>query len=170
MQPPICAYTSLEVLENTSKQKTVLESSKKQCWKPYQFEDRSKDLKDPDLRHNVLPVRRSLGTYWCMESDTIGFCIQLKDKPLTRRGILSTVSSVYDPLGIVAPVIIVGKQLLQELCRDGVDWDDPVSDHVNSRWGKWRSELHLLENVKIPRCVNPRDFGEPISTQLIGNR
>ena len=67
--------------------------------------DRAKDLKDLDLRHDILPVPRSLGTFWCIESDTLGFRIELKDKPTTRRGILSTISSVYDPLGIVSPVI-----------------------------------------------------------------
>ena len=58
---------------------------------------------------DVLLVQRSLGTYWCMNSDTIGFRFELKDKPVTRREILSTVSLVYDPLGVVAPVILVGK-------------------------------------------------------------
>jgi len=129
-------------------------------------EDRSKDLKDLDLRHDILPVQRSLGTYWCIESDTIGFRIKLKDKPLTRRGILSTVSSVYDPLGIVAPVILVGKQLLQELCHDGIDWDDSVPSHVHSQWEKWRSELPLLEKIMIPRCVKAPGFGEPIVLEL----
>ena len=118
-------------------------------------EDRSKDLKDLNARHDVLPVQRSLGTYWCIETDTIGFHIELKDKPLTRRGILSTMSSVYDPLGIVAPVISVGKQLLQELCHDNMEWDDPVPSHVHSQREKWRSKLPLLEKITIARCVKP---------------
>ena len=87
-------------------------------------------------------------------------------KPLTRRGILSTVSSVSDPSGTVAPVILVGKQLLQELCLEGIDWDDPVPDLIYSRWKKWRSELPLLENIKVPGCVKPRDFGKPVTTKL----
>ena len=66
----------------------------------------------------------------------------------------------------MAPVILVGKQLLQELCRDGIHWDDPVPDHIHSRWEKWRSELPLLENIKIPRCVKPCNFGEPVTTEL----
>lgn len=109
----MCATVNVRLHKFASNSKTVLEA--------LLVEDRPKDLKNLDLRHNVLPVLRSLATYWCIESDVIGFCIQIKDKPLTRRGILSTVSSVYDPLGIVAPVILVGKQLLQELCRDGID-------------------------------------------------
>ena len=124
----MCTAASLRLHKFASNSKTVLEAMP--------AEDRSKDLKDLDLRHDVLPVQRSLDTYWCIETDTIGFRIELKDKPLTRRGILSTVSSVYDPLGIVAPVILVGKQLLQELCHDGIEWDDPVPSHVHSQWEK----------------------------------
>ena len=47
---------------------------------------------------------------------------------------LSTISSDYDPLGFVAPVILVGKQILQELCRGNVDWDDPIPDELRPLW------------------------------------
>ena len=154
----MCSAASLRLHKFASNSKAVLEAMP--------ADDRSKDLKDLDLRHDVLPVQRSLGTYWCIETDTIGFRIELKDKPLTRRGILSTVCSVYDPLGIVAPVILVGKQLLQELCHDGIEWDDPVPSHVHSQWEKWRSELPLLEKITIARCVKPPSFGEPVVTEL----
>ena len=154
----MCAAANLRLHKFASNSKVVLEATP--------AEDRSKDLKDLDLHHDTLPVQCSLGTYWCIESDTIGFRIELKDKPLTRRGILSTVCSVYDPLGIVAPVILVGKQLLQELCRDGIRWDDPVPSHIHSQWEKWRSELALLEEITITRCVKPPGFGEPVVIEL----
>ena len=79
-------------------------------------EDRAKGVKDLDLHSDVLPVERALGIHWCVESDTFQFRIILQDRPLTRRGILSTVSSVYDPLGFLAPVILTGRQILQSLC------------------------------------------------------
>ena len=102
----MCAQDKLRLHKFASNKKEVLEALPK--------EDRAKDLKTLDLRHDSMPVQRSLGTYWCIESDTLGFRIELKDKPLTRRGILSTISSVYDPLGAVAPVILAGKQILRE--------------------------------------------------------
>ena len=154
----MCAAVNLRLHKFASNSKAVLEA--------LPTEDRSKDFKDLDLHHDTLPVQRSLGIFWCIEADTIGFRLELKDKPFIRRGILSTVSSVYDPLGMVAPVILVGKQLLQELCLDGIDWDDPVPDHIRSRWEKWRSELPLLEKMKIPRCVEPPNFGEPAAIEL----
>jgi hypothetical protein len=102
-------------------------------------EDRASTLKNLDLHNDRLPIERALGVYWCVESDTFQMRITLQDTPLTRRGILSTISSIYDPLGLVAPVLLVGKQLLQELCREGTDWDDPVPDQIRIRWEKWRN-------------------------------
>ena len=82
--------------------------------------ERGKDLKTPDLCNNTAAfLERTLGLFWCIENDTFQFRIKLKDMPLTRRGIRSTVSSVFDPYGYVAPVILEGKKILQELCRSG---------------------------------------------------
>ena len=38
--------------------------------------------------------------------------------PLTRRAILASVSSVYNPLGLVAPFLLPSKQILQDLCKN----------------------------------------------------
>ncbi len=58
---------------------------------------RAKDIQNIDIYHEDLPVERTLGVQWCVESDAFQFRVQLQDKPLTRRGILSTVSSIFDP-------------------------------------------------------------------------
>ena len=108
----MCAKDNLRLHKFASNCKEVLEV--------LPANNRAKDLKDLDLRHDPMPVQRSLGTDWCIESDTFGFRIELRDKPVTRRGILSAISSVYDPLGAVSPVILNGKQILQALCGQNV--------------------------------------------------
>ena len=123
-------------------------------------EDRAKGIKDLDLEHEKLPSERVLGIKWCVESDAFQFRITLKDKPFTRRGILSTVSSIYDPLGFAAPILLQGKRILQDLCKEKVEWDDPIPEELRARWEKWRSELVLLEEMKIRRCYKPNDFGK----------
>ena len=60
--------------------------------------------------------RVSLGMQWCIEIDKFTFRITLQDQPCTRRGIHSTVNSVYDPLALLAPVKLKGKIILQEMC------------------------------------------------------
>ena len=111
-------------------------------------------------------MERALGVQWCVEADSFQFQIILQDKPLMRGGILTTVSSVYDPLGFLAPCILTEKQILQQLCRDKADWDEPISDQVRVKWERWRSELLDLEEIKIPRCFVPDGFAEPSSTEL----
>ena len=72
-----------------------------------------------DLLLDRLPMERALGVRWDEESDTFDFTITIKDKPPTKRSILSVVSSVYDPLGFFAPFILPAKSLLQDLCNFG---------------------------------------------------
>lgn len=83
-------------------------------------EDREKKVKNLDLEHDTLPLERALGVQWCAESGVFKFKVTIKDRPLTRRGILSIISSIYDPLGFLSPVILRAKVILQDLCREKI--------------------------------------------------
>ncbi|XP_078381431.1 uncharacterized protein LOC144664194 [Oculina patagonica] len=127
----------------------------------------SKEVKSIALDCDNLPVERALGVQWCVQSDTFGFRIIVNSKPLTRRGILSTVSSIYDPLGFVAPFTLLAKKLLQYLCRNkDLDWDDNIPEDCRSQWARWCAELPLLEQFHVDRCHKPPDFGPIVSRQL----
>ena len=92
-------------------------------------DDRAKEIKGLDLSIDKLPIERALGVHWCIELDAFKFRIELKDKPCTRRGILATISTIFDPLEFIAPVVLVGEQLLQEICH-GKGWDEPIDGEV----------------------------------------
>ena len=62
----------------------------------------------------TAPIERALGIHWCLETDMFGFRINLQDT-LTRRGILTTISSIYDPLGIVGPFLLKSSKILQTI-------------------------------------------------------
>ena len=68
------------------------------------------------------------------------------------------VMSVYDSLGLLAPVVLVGKEILQELCRGSAEWDDPLSENLGVRWERRRSDLQDLESLSIMRFYKPTDF------------
>ena len=104
--------------------------------------------------------------HWFVEDDQLGFQISAKDKPATRRGILSIVSSIYDPIGIASPFVFSAKVLLQKLCRSKLNWDDDISDGHLKQWKNWLSQVPDLEHVRIDRCYKPKDFGEITSCQL----
>ena len=72
-------------------------------------------IKDQDLNIGVLPVGRTLGAHWNIGNDYLGFRIKLKDKPLTKTEMLSTITSVYDTLRIAAPFVLERRKILQKL-------------------------------------------------------
>ncbi|XP_047502961.1 uncharacterized protein LOC125048341 [Penaeus chinensis] len=141
-------------------------SNKKEVLEAISLEEKVKSLKNLDLSSEALPIERTLGVEWCIESDTFQVRISINDKPITRRGILSTVSSVFDPMGMVSPFILIGKRILQTLCQDGVDWDDDISDDLKQQWRRWRDDLIQLKELKIPRCYKPDEFRKVKSIEL----
>lgn len=136
-------------------------------------EDRGKDLRDLDLHRDSLPVQRSLGVYWNLE-DAFTFRVALPEKPFTRRGVLSIVNSIYDPLGLAVPVLLEGKLLLQQLVIMGkkknndmpLGWDDPLPEMQRLQWQRWQGSLKELEKITVPRCYRPEDFGRIARTEI----
>ena len=121
------------------------------------IEDHAKGLKDLDLKFDSLPIERALHMLWNVENDTLEFKITLVDKPLTCRGILATVSSIYDPLGLVGPLLLPGRCILQQICCEGKGLDEPVSDEIRCVWEKWRQDLQVVDKIKFDH-YKPADF------------
>ena len=63
----------------------------------------------------------------------------------------SQLASQFDPLSIVAPLLLGGKLILQKVAASGVDWDDAVSDEVKKDWKKWLETSNVLNEFCIPR-------------------
>lgn len=129
-------------------------------------EDRATEVKDLDFDQESLAIERALGVQWCIQSDQFKFHVNIQQRPLTRRGILSMTSSVYDPLGILSPVILPAKSILQELCRLRSGWDDAVPDHIAQQWSRWMEELPQLTSFGVDRCFKPPEFGETVDARL----
>ena len=147
------------VLEKwVSNSRSVLQTIAEDQW--------AKDIKELDLDRDKLPIERALGLLWCVESDSFKFKMEVKQQSLTRRGMLSITSSVYDPLGFLAPVTLSAKMLQQELCRRKSGWDETIPTDILQRWEMWLQEVKLLSSFKAERCLKPIGFGEPLGSQL----
>ena len=76
-------------------------------------EDRKVGVKDQDLLTGKVPEERALGVLWNTDKDTLCCNINIMEKPLTRRGLLAMLSSIYDPLGLVSPFSLKGRKTIQ---------------------------------------------------------
>ena len=129
-------------------------------------ERRRINAKDIDLNCDYLKDETALGVHWKVQEDSLGFQITLKEKPTTRRGILSVISSIYDPLGLAAPFLLKGKQIMQQLCQAKLGWDDCIPEHLETQWKQWKSQLKMLEEIEVDRCIKPKKFGKVVNTSL----
>ena len=112
-------------------------------------------------------ISRALGLCWNVSDDY--FYFSHKDpatKPKTRHGVLSTVASVFDPLGLITPFTLKGKLLLQSLCKEKKGWDDDLSTAQLDMYNTWLSDLRHLSGVQVPRCYKSDSLTEPTDVQL----
>nr|XP_027231770.1 uncharacterized protein LOC113823351 [Penaeus vannamei] len=110
-----------------------------------------------DISLDKLPTECALGMLWNTESDNFRFNIQIKNKPRTRRGVLSTLNNVYDSFGYVSPFILKARRLFQQLCRLRTGWDDSLPKDLEEQWGRWMRDLPIIKEFSIPRCIIPID-------------
>lgn len=114
--------------------------------------------KDLDMTLGELHIERALGIQWCIEADEFQFRITVKQNPLTRRGVLATVASVFDPLGFVAPFVLLGKQILQHLCKDKIRWDEDLPEHHSAPVGVMAERIATLGSLKDTKKLHPIKF------------
>ena len=126
--------------------------------------ERAQSIRKLDFEN--LPIERCLGIQRDVQSDTFRFKIVVKDRSPTKRGILSVISSIYEPLGFVAPLILPAKVILPDLCRTGLDWYNKISAKDLTRWEDWLQELPKLEQFTVKRCFKPKNFGCIVTSQL----
>ena len=74
-----------------------------------------------------------------------------------KRGVLSDLAKVYDPLGFLLPLAIRGRLLLQNLWKAGVKWDDPLSAEHLTEWRQLRADFQNGQTLGIPRIVTCED-------------
>lgn len=91
-------------------------SNSKEVMSAFPCDDFAKDLKDLKLESDDLPIQRTLGLSWDLDSDSCTYKVATVQKQYTRRGILSVVNNLYDPLGFVAPATIHEKLFYARSC------------------------------------------------------
>ena len=76
----------------------------------------------------------------------------------TRRGILAIVSSLFDPLGFIAPYTMKDKLLLQDLFCKKLSWDSLTDEPEKIQWSRWLEDLAQFQNIDVSKCSKPKNW------------
>ncbi|CAG4976903.1 unnamed protein product [Colias eurytheme] len=114
-----------------------------------------------DLNIGGSEPSKTLGLGWQPEPDKLYFPIEKHDSSNSestsmptansKREILSVISQIFDPLGLVSPVVIKFKIFLQTLWLQNLSWDDPLPPEIQRSWLELIENINVLSNVRVPR-------------------
>lgn len=78
---------------------------------------------------------KTLGVQWQYREDLLTFSVACDpvQEYFTKREILSTIAKIFDPLGLIGPVVVIAKMLMQELWKIQIDWLEPLPNAFNHR-------------------------------------
>ncbi|XP_049279325.1 uncharacterized protein LOC125761836 [Anopheles funestus] len=118
-------------------------------------EDREKKVKLEEK--GVNETIKVLGVCWDPNADIffISYHPELSstEQQLTKRIMYSEIARLFDPLGLVSPVVVLAKLLTQRLWKQKIGWDDPVDEATRKEWQDLQKSLSQLHRIAIPRCV-----------------
>nr|XP_033204611.1 uncharacterized protein LOC117165285 [Bombus vancouverensis nearcticus] len=105
-------------------------------------------LSEQDINDKLLlgesQTFKTLGVVWNSFDDSILYSVKINSPAsrITKRTISSEIAKIYDPLGLLAPVIVRAKMLLQRLWTLKIDWDESLPADVHTEWSCSGNELH----------------------------
>lgn len=110
---------------------------------------------------------KTLGLLWNRHTDTLQYSVNMPLSPtrITKRQILSYTSQIFDPLGLLSPVTITSKIIMQELWKLKLSWDESVPANLHTVWSTYKFQLTKLNDIKFSRHVLSKN---PSNIQLHG--
>ncbi|XP_033218065.1 uncharacterized protein LOC117173535 [Belonocnema kinseyi] len=98
---------------------------------------------------------KTLGIHWDAVADSITYTVNGADtsKPITKRSMLSQISKPFDPLGLLGPVMVIAKIIIQQLWKLQLTWDTLIPEESQEFWNRYQNQLQLLNKIEFSRCV-----------------
>ena len=96
-----------------------------------------------------------LGMSWCPNSDEFQFLPKTQETPVhwTKRKIASKIAQLFDPLGLLGPIVVSGRIIMRQLWIQKLQWDDPLPVENEQVWSRWYEELATIAQIRIPRWL-----------------
>ncbi|XP_060561385.1 uncharacterized protein LOC132721147 [Ruditapes philippinarum] len=116
-------------------------------------------------------ITKVLGLTWDTMVDTLSLNVSfasIDSQSPTKRIILKNIASVFDPLGLLCPVLLKGKVLLQSIWKERLDLDDQIKDFKTlDTWSFVKEDLEKITSFKFPRTIAMKKFEHNTENVLV---
>ena len=120
------------------------------------------ELRDPE-QESEFPKGKALGIFYDSTLDEFRFrAPKLETNPIwSRRAALSFYMGVYDPKGMILPVLMEARLLFQETWHATSDWNSSLDKTLSKKWNKWSQQLEHLKTLRFPRWLGAEHIEQP---------
>lgn len=102
-------------------------------------------------------ILKTLGIVWNSTTDQISFVVKsFEQPPQNKADLLSQIASLFDPKGLVGPVVVYAKMVMKMTRK--LKWNEELPEKVREIWEEFRITLTSLNDLRIPRhavIINP---------------
>jgi len=78
---------------------------------------------------------------------------ETKNSPVSKCIISFIIAAIFDPLGLISPVVVVYKIFLQQLWLHKFDWDKQLPSELLNRWMDMCLRLSQVNEIAVDRLV-----------------
>ena len=91
-----------------------------------------------------------LDIHWVQEDDIMKmlFTLEMSKDPVTSWIALSTLASIYDPLGVIEPLFMKARLISQKLSLKGKNCNDSLEKDLEV-WNKWIQDLKKAKQIEF---------------------
>ena len=114
-------------------------------------------------------LTKVLGISWETKGDRLTFVFddeKTRSIAKTPRQLVAVQATLYDPLGLISPFQLFGRQMLQQSMVGNKGWDSPLDPELQQRFQRWQEEIPLLAHLSIPRWWDTDGTVDPVDEQL----
>ena len=110
---------------------------------------------DLDCTVKENPVSKTLGVVWNSQCDEFIYTVRQinTDDKITKRNILSKIAKIFDPLGLLGPVVFAVKIILQDCWKAKIEWDESVPQELYCKWNMYVNQLEQIRDLTIDRKI-----------------
>lgn len=141
----LCCDTAAEATKKAKMAKEVLARAQMRL-REFVCLEQNALIEFPDEEKLTGDDQKVLGMKWKLTDDQLSMEMPTQqNEPITRRKVLASLASLFDPLGLCAPLLVKSKLFFQELWDKELTWDDPLSETDGQKWQKIESEWKIDE-------------------------
>lgn len=94
---------------------------------------------------------KTLGMHWSPSTDQFRFSTTKFHDTHTKRNVISDIAKLFDPNGLLGPIVMKAKCIMQILWKRHLSWDEKLPEDLDKMWEDFKGSMISLDYIRIDR-------------------